>query len=640
MRTTDVMLAYFDPDFNFVWVNPAYAASCQKTPEELIGRNHFDLYPHDENEAIFRHVRDTGESVFYKDKPFAYPDQPERGVTYWDWSLSPVTDDADAVTGLVFSLRETTEYVTAEKARRRGEESLKRTQQIAHLGSWELVVDEDRLTWSDEAYRIFGLEPQEFGSTYEAFLDRVHPEDRAAVDEAYTSSLRENRDTYEIEHRIVRKDTGEIRLVREKCDHFRDADGRIVRSVGMVHDISEQKVREQEHLQLYKRLQETQRLEGLAVLAGGIAHDFNNILMVIIGQAELAAQAVPSSSPAHKSLDAIMKASRRAADLCAQMLACAGKGQLEKQDLSLACLAEETLLMLDSSVLKQCTLDLKLERQLPFIHGDPSQIRRILVSLVTNASEAVGNRDGVIALTTGTMECSAEYLADSYFSGRTTPGPYVYLEVSDTGCGIEKEDMQHIFDPFFTTKFVGRGLGLSAVMGIVRAHEGTLRVDSKQGEGTTFRVLFPAVPPAQKSVQPPAEPAEWRGEGTVLLVDDEELVRALCEELLQRMGLEVLTAEDGRRAVDLYRVRQAEIDVVLLDLTMPRMNGEEAYGELRKINPAVPVILASGYGRSDVVARFKGKDLVGCLQKPYTPEKLRSLLSGLLPARQENGGDE
>ena len=246
MAATDVMLVYLDRDFNFVWVNDAYAATCKMKSADMIGKNHFALYPHEENEAIFRRVRDTGDAVFYKDKPFEFPDQPERGVTYWDWSLSPVKDAADRVEGLVFSLRETTRFKHAQRDHRESEARLKRTQEIAHLGTWELDLANDVLTWSDETYRIFGLRPQEFEATYEAFLERVHPGDRAAVDVAYMGSVRDGKAEYEIEHRVVRKATGEIRWVHEKCEHIRDKTGRVVRSRGMVLDITGRKRAEAE----------------------------------------------------------------------------------------------------------------------------------------------------------------------------------------------------------------------------------------------------------------------------------------------------------------------------------------------------------------------------------------------------------
>jgi two-component system cell cycle sensor histidine kinase/response regulator CckA len=210
-------------------------------------------------------------------------------------------------------------------------------------------------------------------------------------------------------------------------------------------------------------------------------------------------------------------------------------------------------------------------------------------------------------------------------------GTYVYFEVSDTGEGINDDTMKRIFDPFYTTKFTGRGLGLSAVLGIVRGHDGALRVYSEPGKGTTFKVLFPACNSSEESASALAPIVGWKGEGTALLVDDEETIRAVSSAVLQRLGLKVITAKDGKEAVDLYLQYQSEIDIVLMDLTMPHMNGDEAFRKMRQANPEVRVILCSGYSEDDIASRFAGKGLSACLQKPYSMAKLCSLLSGLLP---------
>jgi len=396
-------------------------------------------------------------------------------------------------------------------------------------------------------------------------------------------------------------------------------------------DITERKKLEAERREFDTRMHQTQRLESLGVLAGGIAHDFNNILAAIMGNAELALDDISPLSPGRESLAEIVTASKRAADLCAQMLAYAGKRRIEQRNMALGELVEETLHILKTCISKKAILNLNLEKSLPPMSGDPAQIRQILMNLVINASEAIGERSGVIALSTGAMDCSEQYLANGYIVAPDKPGTYVYIEVSDTGCGMDKETIQRIFEPFFTTKFSGRGLGLAAILGIVKAHEGALRVYSEPGKGSTFKVLFPAIDVVEDREPEHDANRDWHGSGTVLLVDDEESIRAICSKQLLRLGLKVLTAEDGRQAVSRYRERKEDIALVLLDLTMPHMNGEEAFRELRQINPNVHVILASGYSEDDIAARFAGKGLAGCLQKPYTMDKLRSLLSTLLP---------
>ncbi|MAE72422.1 MAG: hypothetical protein CME06_18370 [Gemmatimonadetes bacterium] len=419
-----------------------------------------------------------------------------------------------------------------------------------------------------------------------------------------------------------------------------DQDGSLLHSISVQHDITERRRREDDQRRMDTVIQQTQRLEGLGVLAGGIAHDFNNILMGIMGHAELALVNLSPLSPAREDLAKIMVASKRAAELCGQMLAYAGKGRIEQQDIFLGDLIEETLHMLETCISKKAILNLNLAKELPGMHGDPSQIRQILMNLVVNASEAIGERSGVITISTGAMESSNEHLPGGHIIVLGEPGTYVYVEVSDTGCGMDKKTVERIFDPFFTTKFTGRGLGLSAIMGIVTAHKGAFRVYSEVGKGTAFKVLFPMIEVAEERHPDGVVGGAWRGAGTVMLVDDEETVRTVSSKQLRQLGLEVLTADDGRQAVEIYRERRADIALVLLDLTMPHMNGEEAYRELRRINPDVRVILASGYSENDIEARFAGKGMAGCLQKPYTLIALRSLLSRLLPAAKPLGVSE
>jgi len=404
-------------------------------------------------------------------------------------------------------------------------------------------------------------------------------------------------------------------------------------NIGIGIDITERKRAEEERRKLERQLQQTQKLESLGVLAGGIAHDFNNILMVVLGYAELALSEISPMSAARQSITQITLAGRRAAELCHQMLAYAGKASFALERMDLRELIEEMAHLLKTSISKKAILNLHLERGLPPIEADPSQIRQIVMNLIVNASEAIGDKSGVITVSTGATRCDEAYLRKTELCDDLAPGLYVYLEVADTGCGMDAETRTRIFEPFFSTKFAGRGLGLAAVMGIVRAHKGALKVYSEPGKGTTFKILFPALETGEEVARAGEDTAlaEWRGKGTVLLADDEESVRAVGARILERLGFTVLTVADGREAVALYRERGGEIVLVVLDLTMPHMDGAETFGELRRINPDVRVILASGYGREDVASRFAGKGLAGVLQKPYTRNKLKELLAGLMP---------
>ena len=398
-----------------------------------------------------------------------------------------------------------------------------------------------------------------------------------------------------------------------------------------VTDITERKWAEDKRLQLERQMQQTQKLESLGVLAGGIAHDFNNLLTIVLGNASLALDELPQLSPARDSLQAIEKTSLRAAELCRQMLAYSGKGRFVIENIRLDDLIGEMISLFKASISKKAILNLNLKESLPPMRGDPSQIRQVVMNLVINASEAIGERSGVVTVSTGIMECAHDYLAEGYLDENLAEGTYVWLEISDTGCGMDHETQRRIFEPFFTTKFTGRGLGLSAVLGIVRGHRGTLRVYSEPGRGTTFKVLFPVVQEKRTSVvQPSVKSGEWKGVGTVLLVDDEESVRSLGARMLERIGFQTLIATDGQEALELYETRGKDIVLVLLDLTMPYMDGEEAFRQLRRTNPRVRVVMTSGYTEAEIAPRFAGKRLCCFLQKPYTLDTLTVCLRDAL----------
>ena len=399
-------------------------------------------------------------------------------------------------------------------------------------------------------------------------------------------------------------------------------------------DVTEHRRAEEEHRKLERQMQQAQKLESLGVLAGGIAHDFNNILMAILGNLDIAMGEIPADSPARSNLGEAAKAVQRAAGLCREMLAYAGKGRFVVSRFSLTQLIRDMSRMLEVSVSKKATLRYALAETLPAIEADATQIRQIVLNLVINASEALGDSEGRITISTGVMDCDRADLDTPWLEERSLPaGRYVCLEVDDTGGGIDPEALPRIFDPFFTTKFAGRGLGLAAVQGIVRGHRGTLKVSSEVGKGTRFRVLLPASATPPEALTSEASGAEtWRGHGTILLVDDEESIRAVGERMLRDMGFEVIAAKDGREALDCFRRRPDDVTCVLLDLTMPQMDGEDVYRELRRVRPDIRVILSSGYNEEDVAQRFVGQGLAGFLQKPYAhaalAAKLREALEG------------
>jgi signal transduction histidine kinase/CheY-like chemotaxis protein len=383
-----------------------------------------------------------------------------------------------------------------------------------------------------------------------------------------------------------------------------------------IRDVSERKRFERE-------LQETQKREGLGLLAGGIAHDFNNLLTGILGNASLAYSETPVENPTRIRLREILQAGERAAYLTRQMLAYAGRGRFVTAAIDLGDLIREIAPLVRTSIPKTVELKLDLAPDLPPIEADPAQIQQVVMNLAINGAEAIGEgAAGKVEVRTSLREIPA---------GEPAPGTYLQLEVTDTGSGMDEAVRERIFDPFFTTKFTGRGLGLAAVQGIVKGHGGTIRVFSTPGEGTSFLILLPAKSRGTAGAR--AEPAAARAfpQGSVaLVIDDEETIRSLANNVLARAGMRVLTAQNGRAGLELFREHNAMLSVVVLDLSMPAMGGEEALAQIKRINPGVPVVLSSGFDESEAARKFASLKPSRFLQKPYTAERLVEAIAASL----------
>jgi len=404
---------------------------------------------------------------------------------------------------------------------------------------------------------------------------------------------------------------------------LRDADGTVTGVCGIVRDVTALKRAEQERLAIMEQMQQAQKLESLGVLAGGIAHDFNNLLVGILGNAGLALLDAAPEAPARGYLIDIERAAQRASELVRQMLAYSGKGRMRIERIDLEALVEEMAHLINTSISKKARLQFAFGQDLPPIAADATEIRQVAMNLITNASDALGDNEGVITVSTGTTECDRACLAETWLGEDLEPGTYAYLEVSDTGCGMAADTLARIFDPFFSTKFTGRGLGLAAVLGIVRSHRGALVVDSSPGRGSTFRVLFPAGTDEMAAPAEEHDPAlDWRGSGTVLVADDEQTVRDVAEQMLKRLGFEVVCVNDGQQALEAFGLEPDRFAAVLLDLTMPRMGGEECFTALLGIRPDMCIVLSSGYNQHELSERFEGRGLAGFVQKPYRLEDL------------------
>ncbi|GFE59915.1 PAS domain S-box protein [Geobacter sp. AOG2] len=407
-------------------------------------------------------------------------------------------------------------------------------QRIARMGNCITSHDGRFLSASEECAAILGVPAGDFPRTFEAYLEFVHPDDRERLRSA-SACIRRDRAPNLLEYRICRPDGAE-RVVQARGEAVFDNAGATDRIVVAIQDITEQKLAEAERLEWEKALLHTQKLESLGVMAGGVAHDFNNLLTVIIGNLQLLLQELPLSDPGRRRIEQAELAGRRAADLANQMLVYSGKGLFQSMDIDIGKVVRENAELFRTVAPRNIALTLVAAADLPPVTADPSQVQQVVMNLIANAAEAVGTQPGVVTLVTGVMECDADLIRRSRLVEKPPPGRFCYVQVSDNGCGMDEETQQRLFDPFFTTKFSGRGLGLAATQGIVRSHRGIILLESEQGRGTTFRVLFPVAEngdaASRKQVPGIAVPPESRGPAPV----SGEAVRSIKADYLKPPG--------------------------------------------------------------------------------------------------------
>jgi len=518
------------------------------------------------------------------------------------------------------------EVRASHEALRDSEERLRRTIRDMPVMMVALGPAGELEVWNRECERVTGFGAREIMRHPWAF-DLLLPdaENRASFLEAW---LRSREDFVDREWELLCKDGSRRVVAWSNVSHRFPVPGWASWGIGV--DITKRKQAEAERLELEAQVQHGQKLESLGLLAGGVAHDFNNLLMGILGSADLARHRLAEDSPAVADLDRVIAASRRLADLTNQLLAYSGRGRFVVGQHELTQLVHEMAELLQTVISKKVRLVFEVNDQHSVVEGDATQLRQVVMNLITNASDALGDAGGEVRVRTGCLSLTAADLAvlglpDTVGSG----GLWASLEVSDTGCGMDPATRERIFEPFFTTKAAGRGLGLAAVQGIVRSHGGVVIVDSAPGEGTTFRILLPC---SSQVVSEQAEPAAASvrplGEQAVFVVDDEEVVREVAREMLQALGYRVYEARDGVEAIEFFRDHHHEVDVVLLDMTMPRMDGEETYHALREMKPAVRVVLSSGFEEQDAGAALP--NLSGFIQKPYTLAGLGACLRAAL----------
>jgi PAS domain S-box-containing protein len=525
-----------------------------------------------------------------------------------------------------------TERKRAAEALEKSEASLAAAQRIAHLGSWELDLqnlddfNSNELRWSDETYRIFGLEPQKIPATNDLFFRSVHADDRARVAAAVTKALKDG-EPYDLEHRIILPG-GQERYVREQGEVVCDPQGRPIQMRGIVMDITERRL-------LGEQLRQSQKMEAIGQLAGGVAHDFNNILTVIHGHASLLLVDKSLGQNASRSAQQVAQAAERAAGLTRQLLTFSRRQVMQPRRLDLNQLVSNMTMMLGRILGEDITLQLKYWNEPAYIKADSSMIEQVLLNLVVNARDAMP-KGGQLAIKITTSKADPNYRR---YHSESSAEDFICLNVADTGCGIDPETLRRIFEPFFTTKEVGKGtgLGLATVYGIVNQHQGWIEVDSELGKGSTFRVFLPVANESTPADDGKASPPAARGgHETILVVEDEMLVRELVCSVLEGQGYNILQAENGVKALEVWQQHKKKIDLLLTDLIMPdRINGRELAEKLRAERPKLKVIFTSGY-TADVV----GKDFVSqrglhYLQKPYDPQKLAASVRNCLDGKQQ-----
>lgn len=413
-------------------------------------------------------------------------------------------------------------------------------------------------------------------------------------------------------HKLLLTNNGTEVPIEDCATPLTDDAGNVVGSVWVFRDISA-RIKTEEALRI------AQKMDSMGILASGVAHDFNNLLVAMLGQTSLALAKLPLDNPAHSNVEKAVRAAERASHLVQQMLLYSGGGELQSRLIQLDTLIREFRRLFEAAIPKSVRLRINLARSLPLIEGDMGQVQQVIMNLILNAIDAIGDEPGSIAVTTDTQQVSADDDELWRFTGEPlSAGRYVTLEVRDTGKGMDAQTLSRVFDPFFTTKSTGRGLGLAIVLGIVRRHKGGFQVQTRLGSGTKFKIFFPASATTFITPDtPPVTKPKKKLPASVLVIDDEEPVREVVVDILESEGMQVMTAPSGTLGIEIYRKRSHEIDLVLLDLSMPGLSGEQTLQELHRINADIRVILSSGYSQTEATRRFVGQGLAGFIHKPY-----------------------
>jgi two-component system cell cycle sensor histidine kinase/response regulator CckA len=622
LESTEDAILVVGPDRRITRFNHQFVKMFQ-LPADIIARLNTD-----EMIAVVGDQLEDSDAVLLK-SPELWTTSPKRFLPLmhfkdgrvFERTVSPYRFGGTVLSRIV-RVRDISRSVRAEQALEQHRKFLEKAQEVAHVGSWVAELDgSDRLGWSLETHRIFGVPPGEFKGTSEVFFDFVHPDDRDDVRTAAEASIRGER-PYDIEHRIVTGGNG-VRWVHEKADVVRDASGHPLRMIGTVQDITDRR-------QLEEQLRHAQKLDAIGRLAGGIAHDLNNALTAIAGYTELALNVLREDHPAHADIQEVRRAAERAASVTRQLLAFSRKQLLEPRLFNLNEIVISLARLLERLLGEDVRLETELSPELPPIHADPGQIEQAIINLAVNARDAMP-KGGRILLATAVERVDQTFVRPH---ASMPPGAYVRLRVIDNGQGMTRETQDHIFEPFFTTKPAGKGtgLGLAMVWGTVKQSGGFIFVDSEPEHGTTFHLYFPiAVARGRAASGHQATAPASRGDTTLLVVEDEDVVRAMVTSALEREGYRVLQAASAKDAHDVA-AKAGAIDLLLTDATMPDTNGIDLARALIAERPLMPVIVMSGYAE-EVLTPIGLPGPVSVLKKPFTPSELRQRIREALDKR-------
>lgn len=609
------LIVELDQEQRIAYVTPNVESVTGHLPEELIGCLG-EVLVHPDDRSLFEV---PGGIVAGDQRALRYRARHKSG--HWIWIETAGATEFTAGDGTVHSVsfsRDVTELKEAEIAARASDDRYRAVVESSEDVVYEGDESGHLIFVTPNIETVLGYTPDEIAARDDAFAT-IHPDDVDRVRVEYGRAL-QGSEPVRMHYRVMHKDgttryfhtTGLSYLHPSGASHF----------LNVTRDVTPALEALSKQRDLESRLQQAQRLESLGVMAGGVAHDFNNLLTPVIADASLALADLPADSPVRFRIERIQRTGERAAELTRQMLAYAGADEIETESVDVSVLVAEVSGLIEERLANRIAVTRDLAPDLPIVEGDPGQLTQVILNLLTNAEEAVGPGGGVIVIRTGVSEQTSG--GSRQFPEDLGPGRYVFLEVEDDGCGMDDETRARIFDPFFTTKFTGRGLGLASVLGILRAHDGAIEIDSHLGRGTKFKVVLPVASArsARLSADPPAVGGPSASRRKVLVIDDDDGTREITSDCLERAGMRVLLAAEGEAGVEQFRQYADEIAVVILDRTMPGVSGEEVFDRIRAIRPGVKILLMSGYAEGRASEAFAGRQLSGFIGKPFLPEEL------------------